>query len=74
MPQCDQTKGINMGKKTNESEMIPKFTKEQLVKSKHFRDNKDWISGNLQNGKLYTIAEVEDMIQKYMKGKVIIWH
>jgi hypothetical protein len=50
--------------------MEPKFTKESLVNSKRFRDNCDLVSALLKDDVEYTISEVEDMIAKYMKGKV----
>jgi hypothetical protein len=48
----------------------PKFTKVVLVNSKRFRDNCDLVSALLKDDVEYTISEVEDMIAKYMKGKV----
>lgn len=53
-------------KKTKE----PTFSKEALLKSVRFRDNRDIVSALLEDGKEYAILEVEDMITKYMKGKV----
>ena len=50
--------------------MEPKFTKESLVNSKRFRNERDLASALLKDGEEYTIAEVEEMIMKYMKGKV----
>ena len=58
-------------KKTSASaEMEPKFTKEALVNSKRFRNERDIVSALLEDGKEYAISEVEDMIMNYMKGKV----
>lgn len=48
----------------------PKFTKAALVKSKRFCDKCDLVSALLEDGAEYTISEVEDMIAKYLKGKV----
>lgn len=48
----------------------PTFTKENLVNSKRFHDKQDIVSALLKNGVEYTISDVEDMIEKYMKGKV----
>ena len=50
--------------------MEPKFTKEALVNSKRFYNERDLVSALLEDGNEYTIPEVEDMIAKYMKGKV----
>jgi arginine repressor len=46
------------------------FTKDALVNSKRFRDNRDIVSALLEDGVEYTISEVETMITNYMKGKV----
>lgn len=48
----------------------PMFTKEALVNSKRFRDERDIVSALLENDGKYTISEVETMITEYMKGKV----
>ena len=48
----------------------PVFTKELLVTCKRFRDKCDLVSALLKDGVEYTISDVEDMIAKYMKGKV----
>ena len=48
----------------------PSFTKFALVNSKRFCDKCDLVSALLKDGVEYTVSEVEDMIAKYMKGKV----
>lgn len=48
----------------------PMFPKEVLVNSKRFRNNRDLVSALLKDGVEYTIPAVEDMIAKYLKGKV----
>ena len=48
----------------------PKFSKEALVNSKRFRNNRDLVSALLEDGVEYTISEVEVMITNYLKGKV----
>lgn len=48
----------------------PTFTKEALVSSKRFRNDRDIVSALLKDGVEYTVSEVADMIAKYMKGKV----
>ena len=48
----------------------PKFTKESLVNSKRFRNERDLITALLVNGVEYTVSEVEEMITNYMKGTV----
>lgn len=48
-----------------------KFTKEQLISSKLFSNNKDILSATLENNKEYTKKEVQEIIEKFKKGKVI---
>ena len=48
----------------------PKFIKDALVNSKRFCNERDIVSALLEDGKEYTVAEVEGMITKYMKGMV----
>lgn len=47
-----------------------KFGKEQLLISARYRNRKDLVSALLDNGKTYTVAEVDQMIEKFMKGQV----
>ena len=46
------------------------FTKQQLLDSKRYLDKKDLINVLLEDTRLYEIDEVEDLITKFMKGKV----
>lgn len=48
----------------------PKFSKESFLTSKRFRDERDLVSAVLEDGVEYTASEVEEMIAKFMKGKV----
>ncbi len=48
-----------------------KFTKEQLISSKLFRNDKDVLSAILESNKEYTKKEVQEIIEKFKKGKVI---
>lgn len=46
------------------------YTKEQLVKSKKYMRFVDFLHGNLKEGKLYTIEQVDNLISNYYgKGK-----
>lgn len=47
-----------------------KFSKEQIVKSKRFRNNIDLLNAILKENKKYTLKEVEEIIKNFMKGKV----
>jgi len=58
-------------KKTSASaEMEPKFTKEALMNSRRFRNERDIVSALLKDNVEYSVPEVDSMITEYMKGKV----
>ena len=44
------------------------FTKEQIVKSAKYEKYRDYLEGNLDAKKQYTISEVDSLISKVMKG------
>lgn len=59
--------------KTSKKEMKnteDKFSKEQIVRSKRFRNNIDLLNAILKENKQYTLKEVEEIIKNFMKGKV----
>ena len=46
------------------------YTKEQLVESKKYMRFVDFLNGNLQDDKMYTIEQVDNLISNYYgKGK-----
>lgn len=47
-----------------------RYSKERLVKSKKYADMKNLIKALLVDGETYTIAEVEALLNNYLKGKV----
>ena len=47
-----------------------KFTKEQLVKSKKYFDKVDLLNVLLQDGQEYTIKQVDELIESFMKKEV----
>lgn len=49
----------------------PRFPKRTLVRSVRYRDKVDLINAFLAEGKLYTYKEVDAVIDKFMKGKVV---
>lgn len=62
-------------KKTSVSVAKPKmeeqtFSKKQILASKRYADLRDLVSAFLEDGKCYTLDEVDKMIEQYMKGKV----
>lgn len=57
--------------KNNEDIIIEnKFTKEQIINSKIYADKKDVLNAILED-KEYTKKQVDEVIKKFMKGKVI---
>lgn len=53
---------------SKETEVL--FTKEQLLASKRFQTRRDLLNALLFSEKQYTIGEVEQSIEQYLKGKV----
>lgn len=47
-----------------------KYTKVALVGSKKFEGRRDLLNALLDNGKMYTIAEVETAINNYLNKEV----
>lgn len=60
----------NLKKEEKEVIVEDKFTKEQLISSKRFSNNKDVLSAKLEDDKEYTIKEAQEIIENFMKGKV----
>lgn len=54
----------------NTGKVENKFSKEQLIASKRFRERRDILEALLKTGELYTVEAVEEKIENYMKGKV----
>lgn len=46
------------------------FTKAQIVKSEKYERFQDFLDGNLEDDKMYSLQEVDDLLGKYMKGMV----
>lgn len=49
---------------------VNKFTKEQILSAKKYRNSVDLISAILEDEKIYSFEEVDTLINKYMKGSV----
>jgi hypothetical protein len=47
------------------------FTKQQLIASKKYAEKKDLLNALLVDGKSYSLIEVEETIDGFLKGKVI---
>lgn len=46
------------------------FTKQQLVESKRYKKKRDLLEALLENGKTYTIVQVDKIIGDYLKKEV----
>lgn len=46
------------------------FTKQQLAESKYYKKKRDLLEALLENGKTYTIAQVDKIIGDYLKKEV----
>jgi len=46
------------------------YTKEQILKSKKYKNRADLLNTILQNNKEYTTEQVDGEIEKFMKRKV----
>lgn len=46
------------------------FTKQQLAESKRYKKQRDLLEALLENGKTYTIVQVDKIIGDYLKKEV----
>ena len=51
-------------------EAVPTFTKDQLAASKRYASVRDLVGVLLEDGRLSTLAEVDEKIETFKKGKV----
>lgn len=51
-------------------EAAPTFTRDQLAASKRYATRRDLVNTLLEDGKQYTLAEVDEKIEAFKKGKV----
>lgn len=51
-------------------EAVPTFTRDQLAASKRYAPMRDLVSVLLEDGKQYTLDEVDKKIEAFKKGKV----
>lgn len=67
-------------KRAGGEEVIPKektdsgeqsFSKEKLMQSPRYRNRRDLLNALLSDGAIYSIAQTEEIIENYMKGKVM---
>lgn len=53
-----------------EKKAEPTYTKDQVVLSQRYANRRDLVSVLLEDGKTYTLAEVDALINMFMKGAV----
>ncbi len=50
---------------------VSKYTKDQLLNSNKWRGYRDLINALFDDSKSYSAAEIQGVINKYLKGKVV---
>lgn len=53
-----------------QKETAPTFTRDQLAASKRYATRRDLVNTLLEDGRQYTLAEVDEKIEAFKKGKV----
>lgn len=62
---------MKASKKNKENDITEsEYTKNQIINSKTFKDNKDLLNAVLKENKSYTKKEINEIIENYKKGKV----
>ncbi len=56
--------------KKEEAPQISAFSKEQIISSQRYKDNRDIVNVLLNDNEMYSFEEVDSLITKFMKGKV----
>ena len=56
--------------KKGDSSAAPKFTKENILGFEKYRGRRDLLSVLLEADQQYTMAEVDALIETFMKGRV----
>ena len=57
-------------KKEVKEKAVPTFSKEQLLSSKKYNNRVDLLNILLESDVKYSHKEVEQLVEKFMKGKV----
>lgn len=53
-----------------EKAVSPVFSKQNILTFRRYAERRDLLSVLLEDGKMYTIDQVDDLIGQFMKGKV----
>lgn len=62
--------GSGMEKPEPDLGSAAQYTKEQLAESGYYRSRRDLVHALLENGRVYTVSEADEVIHEFMKGKV----
>lgn len=57
-------------KQEKEAPQAAGYTKDQIVQSSRFAQHRDVVSAFLEDGKTYTLQQVEDVINDFLKKEV----
>lgn len=71
--QTDKIKRETKPESSREStatEKAPRFSKEQALRSEKYRSRRDALGVLLKNGRTYSAAEIDSILNEFMKGKV----
>jgi hypothetical protein len=49
---------------------VARYTKDQLIFSERYRNQRDLLSALLDDGKVYSVTESEEIMNQFMKGRV----
>lgn len=64
------TKKNNSTEEKSSEKIEQKFSKEQFLSSVQYANRRDLVDALLEKDKQYTKKEVDELINKFMKGKV----
>lgn len=53
-----------------ENVAVATYSKQQILGSNKYKNRRDVLGAILADGKMYTIEEVDSLLEKFMKGKV----
>lgn len=54
----------------NQKAVPASFTKEQILSSEQYKSRRDLLSAVLEEGKEYSMEDINKAIEKFMKGRV----
>lgn len=61
---------INKKQEKIKKNVLSKYSKEQIIKSNLFKENRDLINALLKDEEKYTKLEIEKLIKDYQRKKV----